>query len=205
MSAVKTTKSKTVMARTKQTASKPVAATGGARPKKPSKKATISNSNPAATHTCPICLEPIVDAGGEEEGQEALYCEGTCECWHHRWCAGVTKQRFEAISASTEPFLCPSCKSDCQQDAIVRLKTCVDSLCEEVRELKGTVETLLKQAPVSVAATNGGNYNGAKWSVVAGKGKSTRKHCGHANPPQPPVSKQSRKQQPCDRVKVQGV
>jgi len=69
--------------------------------------------------------------------------------WHHRWCSGVTKQRFETISASPEPFFCPSCKSERQQDAIVRMKLCVDSLCE-VRVLKGTVETLLKQTPAPV-------------------------------------------------------
>ena len=203
MSAVKSAKTgKTAMARAKQSVSKSVTATGGAKAKKANKKE--ANSNPAATHTCPICLEPIIDAGGEEEGQEALYCEGTCECWHHRWCAGVTKQRFETISASPEPFFCPSCKSERQQDAIVRLKLCVDSLCEEVRVLKGTVETLLKQTPAPVAAAKDVSCkDGAKWNVVAGKKKSTKKKGQHANTGEHSISKQDQKLN--GREKVQGV
>ena len=38
---------------------------------------------------CPTCLKLIKDATGACEGEEALFCEGICQCWYHRWCAGV--------------------------------------------------------------------------------------------------------------------
>lgn len=79
-------------------------------------------------------------------------------------------------NVSPEPFFCHSCKSDRQKDAIIRLKMCVVSLCKEVRVLKDTVETLLKETPAFVtAAKHGDHIDGAKWNVVVGKKKINQK------------------------------
>ena len=62
---------------------------------------------------------------GVHEGEEALYCEGTCQCWYHRWCVGVTGARFQVLSESNEPFLCQACISHRQHIIIQELQSCV--------------------------------------------------------------------------------
>ena len=74
--------------------------------------------------TCPICCETIVDAAENVEGQEALFCEGACQKWLHRWCTGVHKDSYAVLTSSEEPFVCPLC-----------------SLAEHCRLIKSLVET----------------------------------------------------------------
>ena len=97
-------------------------------------------------HTCATCLHPIVEATGDEEGQEAIFCEGSCNTWYHRWCAGVSSQRYEVLSSSEEPFHCPSCTADKQQQSILELQTRVQSLLEEVCKLEATVTALQEKS-----------------------------------------------------------
>jgi len=49
---------------------------------------------------CPTCTQAIVEAAVDTEGQEAILCEGSCNCWYHRWCAGVSTLRYKALSMS---------------------------------------------------------------------------------------------------------
>ena len=42
--------------------------------------------------TCGVCKNKIVD--GKDE---ALYCEGRCQSWMHRYCTGVSKIQFEEL------------------------------------------------------------------------------------------------------------
>ena len=90
-------------------------------------------------HVCPICATPIVDEGQDGCSQDALFCEGECQCWLHRWFAGVTRERYAVLSSTEDPFLCPSCTTARQQAAIAsqqediaRLREYVSSLTDEV-------------------------------------------------------------------------
>jgi len=47
--------------------------------------------------TCGVCKNKIVD--GKDE---ALYCEGRCQSWMHRYCAGVSKIQFEELGRSED-------------------------------------------------------------------------------------------------------
>ncbi len=51
-------------------------------------------------------MELIVDEGVDGRVQDALYCEGNCQCCQYRWCASVTKERYGVLSTSAEPFPC---------------------------------------------------------------------------------------------------
>jgi len=100
-------------------------------------------------HVCPICVMPIVDEGEDGCIQDALFCEGECQCWLHRWCASVTRERYAVLSSTEDAFLCPSCTVARQQAAIAsqqeditRLRECVSSLTDELRGLKATVATM---------------------------------------------------------------
>ena len=84
--------------------------------------------------TCSVCSQNIVD--GEED---ALFCEGTCKQWVHRYCAGVPLIQFQSLSASPSPFLCSFCRQSNYDDEIYVLRTAVKSLTKEERPQKDTV------------------------------------------------------------------
>ena len=94
----------------------------------------IESAEKAAT--CPICCEEIVEATASSDGQEAIQCEGKCDKWYHRWCAGVRKDVYAALAESSTPFFCPSCQLQEHQQLILSLVASVDVLKEEVRLLK---------------------------------------------------------------------
>lgn len=101
-------------------------------------------STATASDACPICAQPIEDASETNEGQAALFCEGDCQCWYHSWCAGVSRQRYQSLAESTEPFLCPACTSQQQQRTIQELQGNVQALASEMLELKTMVAALQK-------------------------------------------------------------
>ena len=105
------------------------------------------------TPVCPICMEPVLDEGENGCAQDALFCEGKCQCWQHRQCASVTKEQYAILSDSPEPFLCPSCTIAGQQVAIASLQECLEALTDEVRALKASVAVLQQSAPVKVASS----------------------------------------------------
>ena len=87
--------------------------------------------------TCSVCSQNIVN--GEED---ALFCEGTCTQWVHRYCAGVPLIQFQSLSASPSPFLCSFCRQSNYDEEIYVLKTAVKSLTKEVVELKLEIQKL---------------------------------------------------------------
>lgn len=126
---------------------------------KTSKKAKAPEEE--SNETCPICVKPVLDPDGESGGHDGLFCEGKCQVWIHRWCAGVTKERYDAISSTDDPFLCPTCSlANCQatiatQSAdISSLRLSINSLAEEVRELKSTVTSIQSQLQLAVRSNS---------------------------------------------------
>ena len=122
--------------------------------------------------TCTMCALVIVETTDDMEGQEALLCEGSFNHWYHRWCAGVTKARYEALSSSEDLFFCPSCSATRQQKSIVELQVSLRSLSDEVRELKALVATLQKKERPSSEPCPGAQTVGAasaQWSTAVGR------------------------------------
>jgi len=85
-----------------------------------------------------------VDATETSEGEEALFCEGTCNKWLHRWCAGVHKDDYAVLATSSRPFFCPSCCLSEHRRLITTLIVMVVSLKDEIRELKKEREAMNK-------------------------------------------------------------
>ena len=96
-------------------------------------------------HVCPVCMEPILDEGVDHAGQDALFCEGECQCWHHRWCAGVTKCCYIELADSMESFLCPSCTIVNQKATIDCLRDCLNTLTDEVWAMKEIITDSQRQ------------------------------------------------------------
>ena len=146
---------------------------------------------------CPTCSKPIKDATGGCEGEEALFCEGTCQCWYHHWyhcwCVGVTGVRFQVLSESNEPFLCQACISHQQHIIIRELQSCVQVLTGEIWELKAAVcelqITVQAGTPPTREAPGENSVGEGKlpWNVVArkrhvrskGKGKGRKQGPGN--------------------------
>ena len=74
---------------------------------------------------CSVCLEEIEESCGRKEGHDAIYCDGVCQAWLHRQCAGLSKPRFKLVSESKDLFHCPQCRLESQRDEIQQLKSTV--------------------------------------------------------------------------------
>ena len=131
-----------------------------------SKPTTEQTSVATPPHVCPICSKSIQDADKTSTGQDALFCEGECQCWLHRWCAGVTRERHDALSSTDESFICPACTLAnhqaiiaVQQADISTLRECVNALMEEVKALKGSVATIQQhESHATPPPTNSANF-----------------------------------------------
>ena len=66
---------------------------------------------------CSICDKEVVDTTDEEDGDDAVFCEGECQSWLHRNCACLPKSEFERLKKE-DPFYCPRCSSHVQMKAI---------------------------------------------------------------------------------------
>ena len=44
-----------------------------------------------------------------KSGHDTAFCEGHCNTWFHRKCAGLSRPLFVSLEKSTDPFHCPHC------------------------------------------------------------------------------------------------
>ena len=86
---------------------------------------------------CTICYKAIVD--GEEE---ALLCEGDCQKWLHRSCAGPSAGHFTCLSNTSKSFLCICSAHEAQKTSVSLLQTEVATVKAEIVELHSLVEAL---------------------------------------------------------------
>ena len=101
----------------------------------PRKTVPTSTASVQATVVCSVCCQPIVD--GKDQ---ALFCDGICQKWSHRYCVGVPSSHFEALSSSDKPFLCYLCCQSAQEEQLSDMKRIIDHLKEEVSCLKSTLK-----------------------------------------------------------------
>ena len=93
------------------------------------------NSSQTQAFTCPICLDPIKDTSEDSTGEDAIVCEGRCNTWLHRKCAGLSKAAYDAATSSSASFYCPHCRLDTQESEIASLKCTIQQLVEDVYSL----------------------------------------------------------------------
>ena len=81
--------------------------------------------------TCPICNDLIQEARGNKKGQDAIFCDGSCQAWIHRRCASLNKCTFEKLAESSTEFFCPTCR-------LTTLEALVQDLQKQLRALQET-------------------------------------------------------------------
>jgi len=132
---------------------------------------------------CPICCDRIAEATETSEGEEALQCDGACQKWIHRWCAGVHKDHYAVLASSDKPFLCPSCCLSEHRQLIMSLLDTVESLKNEIRQLKEAKEagdeSVRSESPTTQTpapeeephSAPGSRGSTQEWVTVTGKGR----------------------------------
>ena len=86
---------------------------------------------------CAICLNAIVDRSAEVDGEDSIFCDGACQRWLHRTCAGLTDPAFDTIrNQSDEKFYCYQCFVALHFLQMKELRDSIDHLTKEVSSLK---------------------------------------------------------------------
>jgi len=124
---------------------------------------------------CPICEKTVNDASETEDGDEAVFCDGECQCWLHRCCACLPKPEFDKLNEE-DPFYCPRCSTLVQMKAIRELRDAVAVLSTKVQHLQGVINTAGsngESVPLTNSASDSAKTEG--WDpVVGGRQKRQR-------------------------------
>lgn len=120
--------------------------------------------------TCALCAECII------ESQDALFCEGNCQQWIHRYCAGVSKKHYDGLGDSSPPFLCYACYVEAQRKLVGNLEAAISTLTAEIVELRKAVSERMESTDDSKSSTE-------SWATVARRGgkQTTLKHANGTN------------------------
>ena len=97
--------------------------------------------NERTEHICPICEDPVLDAKGRKKGQDAIFCDGTCQSLLHRRCAGLSRSAFQTKVSCSKEFYCRSCR-------LTNLETSVSDMLKELTMLK----SLMSAKPSTVGS-----------------------------------------------------
>ena len=89
------------------------------------------------TCRCIVCEKAIKELSAKSKGEDGIFCEGICQGWIHRQCAGIPKPVFAALRSSPEPFLCTYCPNT----KITALKESIEALKTEVSSLKSQLSS----------------------------------------------------------------
>ena len=66
-------------------------------PDKQNSAAEAKKMKEGEEYICPICLDKIAEDSDDTDGHDAIFCEGACDAWVHRRCAGLSKTLFQVF------------------------------------------------------------------------------------------------------------
>ena len=101
--------------------------------------------------TCDVCCSGIVD-----EKEDAVLCEGSCQKWFHRYCAGISLTCFRSLSNSSTPFVCWLCSQELHRTIVSQVQAEITALREEVVELRKDTRKIDRLQWSKVVAQNAG-------------------------------------------------
>jgi len=88
---------------------------------------------------CPVCLDEIIETTNEVERHDAILCEGVCQTFIHRHCAGLCKPLFKAFQVLDRPFQCANCCNSQYESLLTSMKSTVTTLEKRVEELESAI------------------------------------------------------------------
>jgi len=86
-----------------------------------------------------ICDKIIIEQDENNVGEDAVFCEGTCQVWVHRTCVGLINKLYNVLSESDDPYLCLHCMLCKQNSELTNLKSLAKALSEELLNLRSTI------------------------------------------------------------------
>lgn len=87
---------------------------------------------------CEICV--VCDKEINDDTEDSIFCEGECQGWIHRVCAGMSQKIFQTLDNPDTPFLCHYCHNNKQNLVIEDLK-------QQVTLLESALSTLRSKLP----------------------------------------------------------
>ena len=75
----------------------------------------------------------------EKKGHDSIFCDGSCQNWIHRQCAGLSKASFTHCFKSNDPFFCPKCTIKNQSDDVATLKEAVSLFRKDVDRVQDNI------------------------------------------------------------------
>ena len=99
--------------------------------------------------TCPICEDTIKEPSKHRKGDDSIYCEGYCDAWIHRRCAGLSSTNFKILSKAgdDQTFFCLYCELQAHKAEIENLMSFFTELQKQLFDLKRKLEAI--QAPAT--------------------------------------------------------
>ncbi len=127
---------------------------------------------------CPVCLEIIKDPSDECQGEDSIHCDGVCNGWLHRRCAGLSVAAFKAINdGPDEAYCCPHCKLLGMSKEVVELKSVVNNLTKRLDALSSlftTISTVSNSAATALQVQAVNQSGSLANSPPAGSSRSAR-------------------------------
>ena len=117
---------------------------------------------------CAVCCQKVTEGEGE-----ALFCEGKCQKWLHRYCAGVSVAQFQDLSTASAPFLCVMCYQQSHGVALEELRATVTALTAEVKELRAALQRV--EARGGDALPSPPTENNEPWHTATRRKKGNKK------------------------------
>ena len=101
-------------------------------------EANQSGKRTKGNHVCPICDEIIKEQTKNKKGDDCIYCEGSCEAWLHRKCAGLSQTNFSEHRqlGDKEAFFCLHCQLKAYKVELTALKSSVQSLSNMISQIE---------------------------------------------------------------------
>ena len=110
---------------------------------------------------CPICEDMIVDSsevedneGLDSESLDIVYCQGSCETWLHRQCAGLSKAKYQYLLKSDKPYHCPHCKLEFYDTLVKSMEAKISALELKVLSLSSHAATSSKSIDTNSSVPN---------------------------------------------------
>ena len=132
---------------------------------------------------CPVCDDIIEDATSKKKGHDSIFCEGTCNMWLHRGCAGLSKSAFLLVTQSTDSFYCPHCRLDIQDKEISSLKDAIASLSKDLTVIKSLIDISSKSSDYTTASAPAPGTSDTSKSSKSNLTPSKSKTKAEINPP----------------------
>ena len=103
---------------------------------------------------CLICEEPILEAGEHCDGDDAVYCENSCQGWIYRRFAGLTRPAIEKLGEPNTQYLCMYCMMASRNNEISKLTNIIKDLQTAIVSLTETVASLQSSVKAHTPASS---------------------------------------------------